>query len=278
MIGLLLAGCGGNESPSSETGLATDGGAGDGGSENNPVTNGGAAIVDDKVILTPENTTITFVGSKPDDSSHEGGFNKGFSGEIAVARLNGEPLGIESISMSIDIDEMWTDNDKLTDHLLSPDFFDARAYPQAEFSAPFIYELGEITITGDLTLHGVTKEISFPATVEIEGESLTLNALMPINRLDFGISYQPENINAEVPVTIRVGTREAPAEPEPICGGPAGMGKGGPGGQSLPPGQAIPLLENTETEEAEDATERGVEPERAENLEESGASTPVPFL
>ncbi|MBW2161890.1 MAG: YceI family protein [Deltaproteobacteria bacterium] len=45
------------------------------------------------------------------------------------------------------------------------------------------------TIAGDLTLHGVTKRISFPATIEATGSEVSATAEFSINRQDYGISY-----------------------------------------------------------------------------------------
>ena len=44
-------------------------------------------------------------------------------------------------------------------------------------------------ITGDLTLHGVTKRISFPATVAVSDAQVQASSEFSINRKDFGINY-----------------------------------------------------------------------------------------
>jgi polyisoprenoid-binding protein YceI len=45
------------------------------------------------------------------------------------------------------------------------------------------------TVTGNLTLHGVTKSISFPAKIAVSGDRATLDSEFFINRKDFGITY-----------------------------------------------------------------------------------------
>jgi polyisoprenoid-binding protein YceI len=45
------------------------------------------------------------------------------------------------------------------------------------------------TVTGNLTLHGVTKSISFPAKITVSGDNATLDSQFFINRKDFGIMY-----------------------------------------------------------------------------------------
>jgi polyisoprenoid-binding protein YceI len=44
-------------------------------------------------------------------------------------------------------------------------------------------------ITGDLTLHGVTKRVSFPATISVSDVRVDANAEFSINRQDYGITY-----------------------------------------------------------------------------------------
>src|SRR5687767_1251852 len=68
--------------------------------------------------ITPD-STIGFVGSKV-TGSHNGGFKK-FSGEFALA--DGKLTG-SGHKLVIDMDSTWADNEKLTGHLKSPDFFD----------------------------------------------------------------------------------------------------------------------------------------------------------
>ncbi len=133
-------------------------------------------------------STIAFVGSKV-TGSHEGGF-KAFEGTVELGSDSPSVTGIKAV---IDMDSTWSDNDKLTGHLKAPDFFDVAKFPKAEFISTSITEGGEKgashTITGNFTLHGVTKSISFPATIQVEDGSATITSDFFINRKDFGIEY-----------------------------------------------------------------------------------------
>ena len=142
--------------------------------------------------ITPENTTIGFVGSKV-TGSHNGGF-KVFKGTFEVV-----PTKLESskITAEIDTNSIFTDNDRLTNHLKSPEFFDVAKFPTSTFVSTAI-EAGSKapkakdathTVTGNLTLHGVTKSISFPAKIAVNGDNATLDSEFFINRKDFGITY-----------------------------------------------------------------------------------------
>ena len=86
-----------------------------------------------------------------------------------------------------------TDQEKLDGHLKSPDFFDVAKFPKATFESTKIVKGGDNgathTVTGNLTLHGVTKSIVFPAKIAIAGDTVTVDADFGINRKDFGIVY-----------------------------------------------------------------------------------------
>ena len=78
----------------------------------------------DSYKLTGENTTVTFVGSKP-DGKHSGGF-KTLAGTAEVA--DGALTGLE---VTIQCDSIHSDDAKLTGHLKSPDFFNVKEHGTA---------------------------------------------------------------------------------------------------------------------------------------------------
>lgn len=132
-----------------------------------------------------EDSSISFVGSKV-TGSHDGGF-KSFTGSFVVK--DGEPQGGE---FTIDMDSTWSDNDKLTEHLKAPDFFNVAKFPESKFVATGFEKKGENSyhLSGNLTLHGVTKNITFPTTVETSGEMVSVKSEFDIKRGDFGITYE----------------------------------------------------------------------------------------
>ena len=129
---------------------------------------------------------LGFVGSKV-TGSHDGGFNS-FEGTIEV--VNNDPTA-SRVMVKIDATSLWSDNDKLTGHLKSPDFFDVENQPEASFESTSIEPAAEggFTISGNLTLHGVTKGISFPATIEIAESGVRAQAEFFVMRFDFGLEY-----------------------------------------------------------------------------------------
>lgn len=136
------------------------------------------------LAINPSNSKIEFVGAKV-TASHDGGFTD-FAGTVDL----GEPIEKSRIQVTIQTASLYADKEKLTKHLKSPDFFDVAKYPTATFQSTEIKKDGAgHTVTGDLTLHGVTKRISFPATIKKEGDAVTATAEFSINRQDFGIAY-----------------------------------------------------------------------------------------
>ena len=138
--------------------------------------------------ITPQNSKIEFIGSKV-TGSHNGSFEK-FNGEIHYA--NNDPTQ-SHVKITIDTPSVKTDDPKLTEHLKTPDFFDVAKFPQATFESTAIKAGGDRgashTVTGNLTLHGVTKSVTFPATISVSGNNATVDANFAINRKDFGINF-----------------------------------------------------------------------------------------
>jgi len=133
----------------------------------------------------PDSSCVEFVGSKV-TGSHKGGFRK-FAGELRA--VNGQ-LADSGQKVVIDVGSIYTDTDRLTGHLKSPDFFNAAQFPTATFVTASIARKGtNAVVTGDLTLHGITKQISFPAKIDVSENAIDLTANFAINRFDFEIKY-----------------------------------------------------------------------------------------
>lgn len=81
---------------------------------------------------------------------------------------------------------------KLEGHLKAADFFDVAKFPEATFEITSVSDstAGKLTIAGNLTLKGVSKNITFDADV-VESTATTFKAKADfnINRLDWGVSY-----------------------------------------------------------------------------------------
>jgi polyisoprenoid-binding protein YceI len=138
-----------------------------------------------KYVFTPA-SQVNFIGSKV-TGSHAGGF-KAFTGYFTIK--DGAPVGNDH-KVVIDMKSTFADDEKLTGHLKSPDFFDVEKFPQATFDITGIKKDSDsaYTVSGNFTLHGQTKNISFPATVSQTGDVAKIDAKFDINRKDFVIVY-----------------------------------------------------------------------------------------
>jgi polyisoprenoid-binding protein YceI len=147
-----------------------------------------------KYLITPQNSKIEFTGSKV-TGKHDGSFGD-FSGQVDYA---GNPEQ-SRVNIAMKTDSLTTDTPDLTKHLKTADFFDVAKFPEATFVSTSIKPGGEKgashTITGNLTLHGVTKAVTFPATINVTPDVATVDSTFSINRKDFGINYagQADNL------------------------------------------------------------------------------------
>jgi polyisoprenoid-binding protein YceI len=134
------------------------------------------------------NSKLEFVGAKV-TGKNEGSLGT-FSGKIVSP--DGKPES-STVSVEIDVTSISAGIEKLTNHLKSADFFDVEKFPKATFVSTSVKPGGEKgathTVTGNLTMHGVTKSISFPATIRLTPDSAEADAEFGINRKDFGVMY-----------------------------------------------------------------------------------------
>jgi len=136
-------------------------------------------------------------------------------------KATGDPKAPDKaqIEATVDVASIDTANEKRDGHLKSPDFFDAAKFPTITFKSKKIVAAGagKAKVTGDLTLHGVTKEV----VLEVEGPTDVIkdpmgktragaHATTKINRKDFGIVYDKTMdggglmVGNEVEITIDV--------------------------------------------------------------------------
>jgi polyisoprenoid-binding protein YceI len=160
-----------------------------------------APAADGTVLPFNEGSMIGWVGSKV-TGSHTGGFHT-FEGHVNL--VDNDPTR-SSVNVTIDVNSLWSDTDKLTGHLKSPDFFDVATYPTATFESTSIVaaESGYVA-TGNLNLHGVEKSVSFPVEIRVSDGSVEIHASFSIKRFDFGIEYAgpADNlIRDEVAITL----------------------------------------------------------------------------
>lgn len=121
-----------------------------------------------------------------------------FTGLSGALTLHEPDHRLTSVEASIDVATVNTGDAARDGHLKSADFFDVETFPMMTFKSTKVVPEGggDFKVTGDFTLHGVTK----PVTFEVEGLSapskdpwgntrVGLSARTKINRKDFGLSW-----------------------------------------------------------------------------------------
>jgi polyisoprenoid-binding protein YceI len=141
--------------------------------------------------IDPAHSTIGFTVRHLGISNVHGRFTN-VSGS---AMLDDNDITKSSVNATIDIASIDTGNQNRDNDLKSPNYFDAAQFPTMTFKSKSVSKNGEgkLKIVGDLTIHGVTKEV----TLDVEGPSAPakmgpmqrrgLAATTSINRKDFGV-------------------------------------------------------------------------------------------
>ena len=119
----------------------------------------------------------------------------GISGEL---NLDEADIAHSNVAATIDAATISTGDTQRDGHLKSADFFDVEKFPTLGFKSTSVKRTGddELAVAGELTIHGVTREVNF----RVEGPSpagkdpwgnlrVGLSAVTKINRKDFGLTW-----------------------------------------------------------------------------------------
>jgi len=174
------------------------------------------ASADEKFAIDPVHSTIGFK-VKHLFSYVTGRFDK-VSGIIAIDPAKPENSSVE---VKIETKSVNTANEKRDAHLRAADFFDVEKFPEMTFKSKKVTRTGEDTadVTGDFTLHGVTKEVTLKAKFLGKGKGMEgglqtgWEAQTMIKRSDYGLTWNKlvEGVSAvgdEIQIDLQI---EAPA-------------------------------------------------------------------
>jgi polyisoprenoid-binding protein YceI len=138
-------------------------------------------------------------------SNDVAGIFKTFKGSITFDEQN---PAASKFDVTIDVASINTGNGLQNKHAKGADWFDAAKYPVIKYTSKKIVKAGNaFQVTGDLQMHGVTKELSIPFTFKKAGNSGTFTGAFTVNRSDFQIGKpggdvgETINIAVSVPVT-----------------------------------------------------------------------------
>ncbi len=171
--------------------------------------------------VLPNESIVTWVGYKP-TGKHNGTINitgGSLSVEGGAVTSGNFTFDIKSLKV-LDIPEEEESHAKLTGHLMSDDFFDAENHPTATFelvsvedftadkvvgdkeqyeteytpaaNSELMVENPTHVITGNLTMRGVTKSITFPANVDFTDNGVMAKASFNIDRTEWNLAYGDE--------------------------------------------------------------------------------------
>ena len=120
------------------------------------------------------------------------GYFRDFTGTI---NYDGKDVAKSSVQFTAKMESVDTGVAPRDKHLRTADFFEVEKYPEMTFKSTKVEKKGKNwMVTGDLTMKGVTKQISMPITVagfaqDQRGTKMGVMAETTINRRDFGVNY-----------------------------------------------------------------------------------------
>jgi polyisoprenoid-binding protein YceI len=165
-------------------------------------------------MIDSNHSTIGFVVRHMMVSNVRGAFGK----VAGTVTYDGKDVSSVAADVTVDTTTITTNNEKRDAHLKSPDFFDVATFPTLTFKSKRVQKVsdGKFKLVGDLTMHGVTKEVA----LDVEGPSQAIvaqgatrigaSASTTLNRQDYGVKWS-RNIDGggvvvgdEVKVTLEL--------------------------------------------------------------------------
>jgi polyisoprenoid-binding protein YceI len=141
--------------------------------------------------IDPEHTDLAFIGRHFMVTKVRGRFT-GVTGAVTIA----EDMKDSTVDVTIDMASVKTGSNERDEHIRSDELFDVATYPTATFRSTHVDWRGDHgTVTGDLTIHGVTRQV--PLEVSFEGyvrdpwggDRSMFSARTKVNREDYGITW-----------------------------------------------------------------------------------------
>lgn len=150
------------------------------------------AVAADKYAIDAVHSSVGFKVKHLVISTVTGKFNK-FDGFIM---FDENDMTNSSVEITIDAASIDTDNEDRDNHLRSADFFEVEKYPTITFKSTKVEKTSDgYMLHGDLTMHGVTKAISFPFVFNGQVKDpwgsmrIGFDAETTLNRKDYGIEW-----------------------------------------------------------------------------------------
>ncbi|PLR22644.1 polyisoprenoid-binding protein [Caulobacter zeae] len=173
-----------------------------------------SAVTPGAYVVEPSHTRVQFA------VSHIGftQFFGDFTGAAGSLTLDPKTLAASKVDITLPVSSVSTTNKKLDEELKSADWLDAGAYPTIRFVSTKIVRTApdKATITGDLTLHGVTKPVTLQAKFNGSGVNpldkaytVGFDATATFKRSEFGVKTYLPMIGDETSVRISAAFEKA---------------------------------------------------------------------
>ncbi|MDB5478235.1 MAG: polyisoprenoid-binding protein [Alphaproteobacteria bacterium] len=188
--------------------------------------------------IDPNHTRVIYFISHLGFSRFMGHFNKA----TGTINFNVDDVQNSSVDVTIDATSLSMDQSVLDNTLQGPQYFDTQRFPTITFKSTRVQRTGPATgdVTGDLTLHGMTRPVTLQVKFNRQGmnryaraNSLGFSATGKINRSDFGIRTLLPDVGDEVTLQIEAEANDASAQsvqPAPVVTGPVASGPPMPNG------------------------------------------------
>ncbi len=133
--------------------------------------------------------------------------------EFDITATANDSFNDPSFEVEIKATSINTENERRDDHLRNPDFFEVETYPTITFKSTSTQKTGEKTfkVTGDLTMHGVTKPVTFDGKligIITDQRSNKLKAGLKltgsVNRIAFNVGKEGATLGNEVDFTVNL--------------------------------------------------------------------------
>jgi polyisoprenoid-binding protein YceI len=122
-----------------------------------------------------------------------------------------QDVGASSVKVTLPLAGLDSTIPELDKHLRSEDFFDAEKYPTITFNSTRVEAAGDrkLRVTGDLTVHGVTKPVVLDVSLNGAGahpmtkrQAVGFDATTTLKRSDFGVANYVPNVSDEIAIRI----------------------------------------------------------------------------
>ena len=127
------------------------------------------------------------------------------SGLTGTIQFDSTKFSSSSFNVTVDVNTINTGIDMRDNHLKKEDYFYAEKYPKISFTSTSIKPADKgYTISGQLTIKGVSKSVSFPFTAVKQDDGILFSGSFSINRKDFNVGGGIAVLGNTVDITLKV--------------------------------------------------------------------------